>query len=121
MEHSPPGSSVHEISQARILEWIAISSSRGSSRPKDRTHVSCISRWILYHSATWEAHLVLYQLSNPSPPILLYFFPQHLLPSNVSYYFLIYYAYYLPPPLHSLNAKFFGVCFVHSPIFQCLE
>ena len=33
MDCSPPGSSVHWISQARILEWIAISSSRGSSRP----------------------------------------------------------------------------------------
>ena len=33
----PPGSSVHGISQARILEWVAISFSRGSSRPRDRT------------------------------------------------------------------------------------
>ena len=38
-----PGSSVHGILQARILEWVFISSSRGSSPPKDRTHVSCIS------------------------------------------------------------------------------
>ena len=38
---SPPGSSVHEIFQARILEWAAISSSRGSSRPRDQTRVSC--------------------------------------------------------------------------------
>ena len=52
------GSSVHGILQARILEWIAISSSRGSSWPRDRTHLSCascISRQILYHWATWEA------------------------------------------------------------------
>ena len=41
MESSPPGSSVHGISQARILEWVAFSFSRGSSRPRDRTHVSC--------------------------------------------------------------------------------
>ena len=34
---SPPGSSVHGISQARVLEWVAISCSRGSSRPRDRT------------------------------------------------------------------------------------
>ena len=40
---SPPGSSIHEILQARILEWVAISFSRGSSRPKDRTQVSCIA------------------------------------------------------------------------------
>ena len=39
-------------SPGRILEWVAVSSSRGSSRPKDGTRVSCIScigRWVLYH------------------------------------------------------------------------
>ena len=36
-----PGSSVHGILQARILEWVAVSFSRGSSRPKDQTWVSC--------------------------------------------------------------------------------
>ena len=41
MDCSPPGSSVHGISQARTLEWVANSSSRGSSRPRDQTHVSC--------------------------------------------------------------------------------
>ena len=40
---SPSGSAVHGISQARILEWTAISSSRGSSQPRDRTCVSCVS------------------------------------------------------------------------------
>ena len=40
---SPPSSSVHGISQARILEWVAISLSRGSSWPRDRTCASCIS------------------------------------------------------------------------------
>jgi len=43
MNSSPPGSSVHGILQARILEWVVISSSRGSSRPRDRTHISYIS------------------------------------------------------------------------------
>ena len=46
---SPPGSSVHGISQARILEWVVISFSRGSSQPRDQTHVSSIGRQILYH------------------------------------------------------------------------
>ena len=57
MACSPPGSSVHGISQARILEWVAISFSRGHSWHKDQTHVSCVScfnRWILYHCATWS-------------------------------------------------------------------
>ena len=43
MDCSPPVSSVHGIFQARILEWVAISSSRISSQPRDTTHVSCIS------------------------------------------------------------------------------
>ena len=43
MDCSPPGSSVHGILQARILEWVAISFSRESSRPSDRTHVSYIA------------------------------------------------------------------------------
>ena len=55
MNCSPPGSSVHGISQARILEWVAISSSRGSSRPRDRTLVSCIGRQVLYHSCHLES------------------------------------------------------------------
>ena len=54
MDCSPPGSSVRGISQARVVEWVAISCSRGSSRPRDRTYVSCIDGWILYHCATWE-------------------------------------------------------------------
>ena len=37
---SPPGSSVHGILQVRILEWVAISFSRGSSQPRDQTQVS---------------------------------------------------------------------------------
>ena len=43
MDYSPPGSSVHGILQARILEWVAISFSRGSSWPRDQTQVSCIA------------------------------------------------------------------------------
>ena len=37
------------ISQVRILEWAAISFSRGSSQARDRTQVSCVGRWILNH------------------------------------------------------------------------
>ena len=43
MDCSLPDSSVHGIFQARILEWVAISFSRGSSQPRDRTQVSCIA------------------------------------------------------------------------------
>ena len=58
MECSPPGSSVHGISQARILEWISISFSKEPSHPRGPTHISCIGRWILFHWATWEAPLM---------------------------------------------------------------
>ena len=43
MDCSLPGSFVHRIFQARILEWVAISSSRGSSQPGDQTRFSCVS------------------------------------------------------------------------------
>ena len=46
---------VHGILQARTLDRVAISFSRGSSWPRDQTHVSCIGRQILYHCTTWEA------------------------------------------------------------------
>ena len=52
MDCSPPGSSVHRILQARILEWAAIPFCRGTSQPRDRTHISYVSRigrQILYH------------------------------------------------------------------------
>ena len=47
--------SVHGIFQPRILEWVAISFSKGSSWPRDWTCVSCICRRIVYQGATWEA------------------------------------------------------------------
>ena len=59
---SLPGSSVYGISQARILEWVAVSSSRGSSRPRNQTHISCVScigRRILYHWSTREAMFII--------------------------------------------------------------
>ena len=58
MDCSPPGSSIHGILQARILEWVALPSSRGSSQPSDRTrisYVSCTGRRVLSHGAAREA------------------------------------------------------------------
>ena len=57
---SPSGSSVHGISQARILKWVVISFSRGSSWPRNGTHISCIGRWIPYTWATREACILLH-------------------------------------------------------------
>ena len=72
---SPPDSSVHGILQTRILEWVAISYSRGSFPPRDRTHVCCLSctgRQVLSKCATQEApsqyiiHNKLKALRNPA-------------------------------------------------------
>ena len=88
VDHSPPGSSIHEILQARILEWVAISFSRESSRPRDRTlisYVSCIGRQILYHCTTWEAKFRLpaskyFSLkAHSSPGKVLFLLPMNLL------------------------------------------
>ena len=51
MDCSLPGFSVHGISQARILEWVAISSSNWPSQPRDWTSIPCTGRQILYHWA----------------------------------------------------------------------
>ena len=71
--YSPPDSSVHGISQARILEWVVMTLSRGSSWPRDRTLVSCIDSWILDCWVTnGEAHFGWY--SSLSPCFLCFLF-----------------------------------------------
>ena len=64
---SPPGSSLKGISQARILEWVVMPSSRGSSQPRNQTHtypslLHC--RWILYCWATRDAQCCPYIRQN---------------------------------------------------------
>ena len=59
MDCNPPGSAVHGISQARTLEWVAISFSRGSSWPRDWTHISCVF---------CTGNHILYQLSHQKSP-----------------------------------------------------
>ena len=56
MDCSPPGSSVHRILQARVLEWVAISFSRGSFQPRNQTWVSCIAGRFLTDWAMREYH-----------------------------------------------------------------
>ena len=51
-----PGSSIHEILQTRILEWVAISFSREYTQPRDGTLDSYIGRKIIYHQVTSETH-----------------------------------------------------------------
>ena len=63
MGYSPTASSIHGISQARIPEWVAISYSRKSSRPRDQTLCLLhLLHWqgILYHCSTWESQELFY-------------------------------------------------------------
>ena len=59
---SPSGSSIHGILQARILEWVSMPSSWGSSRPRDKTHIlmsPAMTGGFFTTSATWEAQEML--------------------------------------------------------------
>ena len=70
MDCSPPGSFAHGILQTRILEWVAVSYSRGSSCPRDWTcvsHISWIAGGFFYHWATGGVHIM-----SPSNIMLLY-------------------------------------------------
>ena len=72
MDCSTPGTSFYEISQARILAWVAISFSRESSWPRGWTHISCTGGQILHHWATWEALKIRWKylkISGPGPSI----------------------------------------------------
>ena len=68
-DRSPPGSSVHRISQARTLKWTAISSSTGSSQPRDWPRVSCIGRQILNRWVTLYLPVIM--------PLLMGWHPLH--------------------------------------------
>ena len=65
------GSFPHGISQARILEWVAVPFSRGSSQPRDQTHIPCIGRPVLHH---FEG-----PLGSPQSPIQLFILLVHCL------------------------------------------
>ena len=69
LDCSPPGFSAHGILQARILEWIAVSFSRGSSQPRNRTQVSCIAGKFFTDWATWETRAQLEKGPGPSSRI----------------------------------------------------
>ena len=86
MDCSPPGSSVHGILQARILEWVAMPSSKGSPWSRDWTHVSCTAGRFITPEPPGKSHIILkcsenffaradLCISNPtsSPPSSLFF------------------------------------------------
>ena len=93
MDCSLPGSSIHGILQARILEWVAISFSRASSQPRDRTQVSHIAGRRFYHLSHQESPIYHYtclkqipgNLTIESHTCFLFFFLTLSTPSCVAY------------------------------------
>ena len=136
MDHSLPGSSVLEILQARVLEWVAISSSGRSSWPTDQTCVSCvlcIGSFILHCWATWDSHITSLLPAFPAPhqhyPIFYFFIPQmtvlnhrfgpislpiHTLPPNS----IVYRINPELPALHNLAQLIFSSVSSPTPSFQ---
>ena len=123
---SLPGSSVPGVSQARIPEWVVISSSRGSSPFRDWTRVSCVSwigRWILYHWATWETpsslktngklfYIVIYKVISLSGVAEISSCPQYHLALSISSTSEFVVISHCSFHLHSLMAKGFEQLFV---------
>ena len=116
MDCSPPGSSVHEIFQARILEWVAISFSRGSSQPRDQTQVSCTAGRFFTDRATRKALITLDRLNN-----LLQFYI-----STCSFTLLFYVMEIAFFPLNFINypllsSTFYSAAFSALSIFIALK
>ena len=83
LDYSIPGSSVHGISQIRILEWVAISFSMGSSQPRDWTEISQIVRWVFLTTeplGKTKLDLILYHVINLMA--IYFFFTSSSLPRN---------------------------------------
>ena len=95
MDYSPQGSSLHGISQARILEWVAISFSRGSFQHRDQIHVSCIDRRILYNRLTREAPLRYQPYSTSTKGLVFYEQPSYYSSLNCKNIFLLLCVYIL--------------------------
>ena len=108
MNCSPPGSSVHRILQARILEWVAISFSRGSSRPRYQTRVSCIAGRFFTIWAARKAHLCIHVFILPKTPLL------SRLPHNIEQSSICYTIG--PCWLSILNTAMYCTSIVHSKL-----
>ena len=100
-----PGSSVHGISQARKLEWVAVSFSRGSSWPRDQTCISCIGRWSLYQSHLGSPY---YVCSSPISILCLCLFRSTTYRAG---------AWPLPKMTHYLVTTMYFLCSIHHMYF----
>ena len=93
--HSLPGSPVHGILQARILEWVAIPFSRGFSQPRNWTRVSWIAGGFFTVWATWEAIVFAYNLHSP---------PIYFKSSLDDVWYLVWYKFYINNYKHNINS-----------------
>ena len=116
LDCSPPGSSVHEITQARIPEWVAMPSSRESSWPRNRTRISCVFCIV-------DGFFSLWAIKEAPSPVHHLFKCQHSLPVN-SYYSNVrtgtgnlYNAHYEGLIKTGINWHFNLTCFNNGLIF----
>ena len=129
MDGSLPGSSVHGILQERILEWVAIPFSKGSSWPRDRTHVSYISyigRWVLHHEFLTTSEGSPIQDPSPMPAN-----PFSLFLSSVSHYIKVrhsslfpdtYFAFlFIPSTSLGFGTIFSMFQFLHNSFFPTVS
>ena len=115
---SPAGSSVHGILQARILEWVAISFSRGSSKLGDQTQVSCIAGWFFTNPPQFNAW-ILTQADSGShwSPLWVWFGAIILALSTALYSWMLLHLVIFP---NGLQASWARPCFIFSSV-SCLS
>ena len=120
MNCNPPGPSVHGILQTRILEWVAIHFSRGSSPPRDWTYVSCIAGRFYTIWATREAQSYSYSMPKCMET---WIFKTHV---SFTFHCPIFPALFLKPPnldfhyLLSIFSMHKHACYINHLIFTCL-
>ena len=118
MNYSPPGSSVHGIFQARILEWAAISFNRGSSQPRDPTGVSCIPGRFFY-CLSYQESPNLHQMSSQNMYLSISSLPSFLLcfPPEI-FFFTIHIQHFLET--YFLSSWFFAQMVKYSMYYSAL-
>ena len=114
MDSSPPGSSVHGILQARILQWVAIPFSRGSSWPRNQTGVSYIAGRFFTNWATREDHRKSYKcyfwlIPKRKKKSTMYNFHPYFIDKKIKFRDQITWprshSQHMPVPLHLSNPK----------------
>ena len=122
MDCSPPGSSVPGILQAKMLEWVAISSSRGSSQPRDQT-VSLISPALTGRffttGATWEQAVVQPKVSQNGLVVMELWNSRASYPDS-DHFSLSFFCYQARPLLLHLFSKYYWMPITHQALFWVL-